>query len=192
VARRRDASSIARFKQLSREIGRRLKLKPSDSHVQHIATLSLGREMLTVEMLEGARVDPTALLKFDNAIRQHMPAVEQPPVELVIVSRCEEQTCPACQHKFAVQKVGESLEQRVAKARLEQSLQSSSPASKEGRGRKAPQIEPTVTPSRPRAIPPKKADADPAPYFESMQRDTRPEAVNGHCGSLVWWTGQQR
>jgi hypothetical protein len=116
---KRATSNADRFRQICREVAKRLELKPSDDRVEHIATLTLGREMLSARMIEGDNIDPDKLLRFDEALRQHLPIVGH-KIELLIYHPAETQTCPLCSHQFPIQRgVGETLEQQQAKARLE-------------------------------------------------------------------------
>ena len=113
--------------------------------VVSLAALRFSREEILSRLVDGGS-DPArlseALQTNAEAIQRIIPPPQQ-AVELIIVSKAETQLCPECGTEFATQKTHESLEQRQAKARLEQSRQAALQAS----SRKNTPIEPTATPS---------------------------------------------
>jgi hypothetical protein len=175
----------------SEELG----LDAKDWRVRRYALLAMQFEAVEVALASGERADTGELIKLDASMAEIRTSLPPQEVTVTIVSRKEVQECPKCQHSFPVQKAGESLEQRRAKALLEQSSQQSSPAS-------PPSLpathdagdnnhRSTATPSPPKG----KSKPAPRPYHETALRDSRPDAAsktvsNGGGGSLVWWSSK--
>jgi hypothetical protein len=185
MTKRKPPSRAARLKKARAEAAAALGLPDSDLHVKRYALLAVEYDNLTARYLSGDRLDVSELTRLEGSM-QEIRATLPPPtqqVELVIVSRKEVQECPLCKHSFAVQKAGESLEERQAKARLEQSSPASPPASENKA--KNNNHQPAASPS-PRN---KVAKPEVRPYHETMQRDSRPGTPINGGGSLVWHTG---
>jgi len=61
-----------RYRQLCKEAAKQLGCGPSDELAVHVATLRLCRETFAAKLISGRDVDPTALLKLDETLRQFM------------------------------------------------------------------------------------------------------------------------
>jgi hypothetical protein len=61
-----------RYKELCREAAKQLGCKASDEIAVHCATLRLCRETFAARLIAGRDVDPNALLKLDEALREFM------------------------------------------------------------------------------------------------------------------------
>jgi hypothetical protein len=74
VAKQRAETPAKRFEQLTREVAGQLKCKLSDPRVEHVATLRLMRENVQARLLLNERVEPSEVLKLDEALRHYMPS----------------------------------------------------------------------------------------------------------------------
>jgi hypothetical protein len=193
VSARKPPSRAARLKKARAEAAAALGLPDSDLHVKRYALLSVEYDNLTARYLSGDRLDVSELTRIESAM-QEIRATLPPPIQEVavtIVSRKEVQECPSCGHSFPTQKAPQTLEERIAKARLEERSQQSSPAS--------PPLVPASTHDA--------ADNNHAPQSDCVARrrapaapelheviaknkDTRPvpaAPIPGSGGSLVWY-----
>jgi hypothetical protein len=165
-------SNVERYKQLCREVSKQLGVKPDDPRVPHVASLHLGRESLMAQLIAGQDdVDPTALLRFDEALRQYMPATA--PIQISLSPMMH---CPKC-HAPLVKQASALSATAIEPAKGVVSPHADLPA-------------PVSPATSVEAIPPKpKAKPKPAPepVFIKDTRPNAPAAMNG--GSVVWFGG---
>jgi hypothetical protein len=164
-------SNVERYRQLVREVSKQLGVKADDPRVPHVASLHLGRESLMAQMIAGQEdVDPTALLKFDEAIRSYMPVSKPIQISLTPLVRCPECGC-------ALIKNAPAIADPVA---IEPAVGVQEPI--------APEPAPAPVKIDPSPMP-AKAKAKPKPFHETHAKDTRPNAPASLNGSIVWFGG---
>src|SRR5262249_22082371 len=61
-----------RYRELCREAAKQLGCKASDELAVHVATLRLCRETFAARLIAGRDVDPAALLRLDESLREFM------------------------------------------------------------------------------------------------------------------------
>jgi hypothetical protein len=82
---KRAQTHVERYKQLCRETARHLKVKQNDPRVEHVATLKLMREGIQARLLSGHYVEPSEVLRLDEALARYMPAADPLEVKLTFV-----------------------------------------------------------------------------------------------------------
>jgi hypothetical protein len=98
VASKRAETPAKRFEQLTREVAGQLKCKLSDPRVEHVATLRLMRENVQARLLLNERVEPSEVLKLDEALRHYMPSSGTGDVHTIKFQYVEtiRGKCPLC------------------------------------------------------------------------------------------------
>jgi hypothetical protein len=79
--------SIARFaqyRQFLKEAAKQLRCKPTSELARHVATLRLARSTFAERLVAGRDIDPAALLRIDEALRQYMPTREPAGAQFTI------------------------------------------------------------------------------------------------------------
>jgi hypothetical protein len=82
-----------RYHQLLRQAAKEFGTKPTDEKAVHAATLRLARETLLTKLIAGRDIDPAALLKLDQALKEFIPK-EQHRVNIQFVGTID--FCPKC------------------------------------------------------------------------------------------------
>jgi hypothetical protein len=91
----KPVSRTSRYQALCRQAAKRLGCKPSDDRCSHYATLMLAKEATAARLIAGQNIDPTALLRLDEALRAFMPPAEPAKVEVEFVQTIQDM-CPRC------------------------------------------------------------------------------------------------
>ena len=76
--------SVAQYRQLVKEAAKQLRCKPTSELARHVATLRLARSTFAERLVTGRDIDPGALLRIDEALRQYMPTGEPAGVQFTI------------------------------------------------------------------------------------------------------------
>jgi hypothetical protein len=76
------SSRVELWKKLLKQTAKQLGEKPTAEIVKHLATLRLMRENLQIRLLAGERVDPTDILKLDEALAKFLP--QGKPIEVTL------------------------------------------------------------------------------------------------------------
>jgi hypothetical protein len=87
-------SRTKRYQRLLRQVARELDEKPTTEIVKHVATLRLMRESLQIRLLAGERVDPSDVLKLDEALKQYLPQGKPITVHVEIVDSSPHEPLP--------------------------------------------------------------------------------------------------
>jgi hypothetical protein len=75
---------VAQYRQLVKEAARQFRCKPTSELARHVATLRLARSTFAERLVAGRDIDPAALLRIDEALRQYMPTGEPAGVRFTI------------------------------------------------------------------------------------------------------------
>jgi hypothetical protein len=89
----------ARYSQLVNEAADQLKCRAGSELARHVGALRLARETFTERLIGGRDVDPSDLLKLDEALARYVPKGEAPTLTITYVDGTRK-TCPFCHVTF--------------------------------------------------------------------------------------------
>jgi hypothetical protein len=187
---KRATSQAGRYQQLVREVSRQL--DGADDHVvEHVAGLRLARESFTARMVSGDDVDPSVMLKFDEALAKYMPTSK--PIRIELLRYPADTKCPECGWSPPVlNRPGESLVDALRRERIEEEAAEAA-ATGVAQGAQTPVAEnnaSTTSPSPANTVAKTVEPKPPRPFHEVYARDSRPNAPRSladNAGSVVWF-----